>query len=431
MSNDLAIATVTATLGEWVRPALEDDLGGAGVNMVRPDQIDGLAGSGVNIFLYQVTPNSAYRNVDLPTRRSGGTVVRRPQAALDLHYMLTFYGTETSLEPQRAMGSVVRTLHARPVLSRQAIEDTIASSSFTYLVGSDLAEQIEPVKMTPLSLNLDDFSKLWSVFFQTAYRLSIAYVANLVLIEADAEPPRPTLPVRARNIYARPFRDPYVETVVAEDPPEERITSAATCLITGRNLRGEVTRVRIGNAEYSPLRANLGDARIRIDLENEAPSDGTLRAGVQALRVVHRLMMGTPETEHEGVESNVVAFALRPRIRETGGTPDILVSAIQTDTDGNGYRTVTVRLLPDVGRRQRVELLINEYGVDIDPRTYRYPAEPRNAASATVDFIIGPDISGEYLFRVQVDGAQSALRMDDNELSPTYHRFIQPRRSIP
>ena len=50
----------------------------------------------------------------------------RPQAALDLHYLLTFYGNEAQLEPQRLLGSVVRTLHARPVLTRQQIQQTIA-----------------------------------------------------------------------------------------------------------------------------------------------------------------------------------------------------------------------------------------------------------------------------------------------------------------
>ena len=240
--------------------------------------------------------------------------------------------------------------------------------------------------------------------------------------------------MRARNIYARPFRDLYVEKVVAEDPPEEEITNASTVIISGRNLRGEVTRVRIGEAEYSPLRASLSDSRISIDLSTETPVSGTLRAGVQALRVVHRLLMGTPETEHLGVESNVVAFALRPRIHLVGGNPDnpdIQVSAIQTDADGNDFRQVTVRLLPDVGRRQRVELLIHEYDVDVDPQTYHYPAEPRGTDSATVDFIISPDITGEYLFRVQVDGAQSPLQLDEDDSSLTYHRYIRPRRSIP
>ncbi|HHM04192.1 MAG TPA: DUF4255 domain-containing protein [Gammaproteobacteria bacterium] len=431
MSNDLAIATVTATLMEWVRPALEDDLDGAGVAAVRPDQIDSLEGAGVNFFLYQTIPNPAYRNDDLPTRRADGNVVRRPQAALDLHYLLTFYGSDLSLEPQRAMGSVVRTLHARPVFSRQAIETTIGSATYSYLAGSDLAEQIERVKITPITLNLEELSKLWTMFVQTAYRLSMAYVAKLVLIEADAETPQPTLPVRRRNIYVRPFRDPCLEKVAAATPPPDQITSASTLVFSGRHLRGEVTRVRLGEAEYTPTRPHLSDTRITIDLATEAPSRGSLRAGVQGAQVIHRLMMGTPGFEHEGIESNVVAVALRPRIRETGGVYDIQVSPLQTDSEGNSFRTVTLRVRPDVGRRQRVVLLLNEYGVDAAPEAYRIPAEPRAADGDTLTFVISPDISGEFLFRVQVDGAQSPLVLDENEASPTYHRYVQPRRSIP
>lgn len=430
MSNDLAIATVTATLTEWVRPALEDDVDGAGVAAVRPDQVDGLEGPGVNFFLYQVTPNPAYRNVDLPSRRSDGNVVQRPQAALDLHYILTFYGSDALLEPQRVMGSVARTLHAQPVLSRQAIESTIGSTTFNYLVDSDLADQVEPVKITPTSLNLEELSKLWSVFFQTAYRLSMAYVANLVLIEADAETPQPTLPVRTRNIYVNPFRDLYVEKVVAATEPEEQITTSSTLVITGRQMRGEVTRVRIGEVEFSPLRSNLSDTRITIDMASETPISGSLRAGVQAVQVIHRLLMGTPEFEHEGIESNVVAIMLRPRIQQSGTIFDIQVSAVQTDTDGNSFRTATIRLVPDVGRRQRVVLLMNEYGIDTEPESYRYPAEPRGADTDTMIFVITPGITGEFLFRVQVDGAQSPLEMDENELSPSYHRYVQPRRTI-
>jgi hypothetical protein len=259
----------------------------------------------------------------------------------------------------------------------------------------------------------------------------MAYIVNLVLIEADAETPRPTLPVRTRNIYVNPFRDLYLEKIVAASEPEEQITSASTVIITGRQMRGEVTRVRIGDAEFSPLRENLSDVRISIDMASETPISGSLRAGVQAVQVIHRLLMGTPEFEHEGIESNVVAIMLRPRIQLSGSTYDIQVSAIQTDTDGNNFRTVTIELWPDVGRRQRVVLLMNEYAVDIDPQSYRYPAEPRTAVTDTVSFIISPDITGEFLFRVQVDGAQSPLEMEQNELSPNYHRYVQPRRSIP
>jgi hypothetical protein len=122
MSNYLAIATVTATLNELLRPSVESEVTGAAMTTMRPNDpaLDNADPPGVNIFLYQVTPNAAYRNDDLPTRRADGTVVERPQVALDLHYLLTFYGNENDLEPQRLLGGVVRTLHARPLLTRQA-----------------------------------------------------------------------------------------------------------------------------------------------------------------------------------------------------------------------------------------------------------------------------------------------------------------------
>jgi hypothetical protein len=432
VSNHLAIATVTATLSEWVRPAVETDVDGTGVSIGRPDGIETLEDGGVNFFLYQATPNPAYRNADLPTRRTDGNVVQRPQAAIDLYYLLSFYGSESDLVPQRVMGSVVRTLHARPVLSRQAIEDTIASATFNYLVDSDLAEQIEPVKITPVPLSLEDLSKLWSMFVQPPYRLSTAYVANLVLIEAEEEIPRPSLPVRRCNVYVRPFREPVIEELTAAVPPAEQITSASTLVISGRKLRGEITQVLIGEAEYSPLRANLSDTRIALDLSTETPAGGSLRAGVQPLQVVHRLEMGTPPSEHSGVESDVAALMLRPRIRDTGGVYNIQVSAVHNDPDGNpSFREISVQVLPDVGRRQRAALLMNEYGVDADPEAYRFPAEPRSSDGDSLVFRIPHDMSGEFLFRVQVDGAQSPLVLDEDDTSPTYHQYIQPRRSIP
>lgn len=97
MSNFLAIATVTATLSQTIRAAVLKDLSGAEVTTARPDGAGGHTPAiGVNLYLYQVTPNAAWRNADLPTRRPNGQLVQRPQAALDLHYLLNFYGTSLS-----------------------------------------------------------------------------------------------------------------------------------------------------------------------------------------------------------------------------------------------------------------------------------------------------------------------------------------------
>src|SRR6266508_1493021 len=132
---------------------------GAGVSVTRP----GAGGNGtpppsVNIFLYQATPNAAWRGDDLPTRRPDGRLVRRPQAALDLHYLLTFYGEEKTFVPQRLLGRVTRVLHAKPVLSRAMVTDALAEAAQdpdlvnTDVSESDLANAVDLVRVTPSAL---------------------------------------------------------------------------------------------------------------------------------------------------------------------------------------------------------------------------------------------------------------------------------------
>lgn len=441
MSNELAIATVTATLNELLRPAVEAEVQGAGVTMFRPDALTTLTNPGVNIFLYQVTPNLAYRNAALPLRRNTtGELVERPQAALDLHYLLTFYGDETILEPQRVLGSAVRVLHSRPVLTRELIENTVGGLHFPFLAGSDLAEQIETVKFTPSSLNLEELSKLWSIFFQTAYRLSVAYVGNLVLIESD-ENPRQALPVRARNLYVRTFRHPVVEDIETAAGPDHPIFSSSLLVIRGKRLRNEVTSVRIGQAEYVPIGASLGDTRIEIDLATLAPASGALRAGLQGLQVLHRLLMGTPPTLHDGVESNVMPLLLRPTIRQTAPLAyDIQLSPPHADTNGNLFRTVTVTLDPEVAAGQRVVLVLNEFGNNTDPAAFSFLADTRTTAGHTVTFTFpdGTIGAGDYIVRLQVDGAQSLPERDPvetdpitNAPNPTFNQYIAPRVTFP
>ena len=86
---------------------------------------------GVNMFFFQVTPNAALRNDDLPLRRSDGTLSTRPRAAVDLHYLFTFYGDESTYEPERLLGCVVSALHARPALARADLPTTETAAPFT------------------------------------------------------------------------------------------------------------------------------------------------------------------------------------------------------------------------------------------------------------------------------------------------------------
>jgi hypothetical protein len=453
MSNYLAIATVTASLRELLQDAtINDHIDGVHVTTRRPDATANASlDPKINIYLYQVTPNAAYRNADIPTRRSDGTFVQSPQVALDLHYMISFYGDEDQLLTQRMLGSVVRTLHAYPVLTRDRIRNTInpaqisgstgsPGDTFPYLAASNLADQVELVKFSPLHLSLEELSKIWSIFFQIPYSLSVAYQGSVVLIQSDDQP-RDVLPVRRRNIYIMPFHQPVIEKISISEGPErdaQPVSAESTLYISGKNLKGDVTLVRVGGIEVAPLPDNISNARIVLPLANVEQSQVTqspthLQAGVLGIQVVQPMLMGMdtadkPLEAHHGVESNVVAFVLRPIIT---GQP----------AAGSGEITVTVK--PAAGKTQRAVLLLNEISpnpgqsLDHPARFYRSDqriikandADPNN----TLTFSVANISAGTYLVRVQIDGAESLLDLspETDSRSPLFNTYSgSPRVTI-
>jgi hypothetical protein len=409
MSNHLAIATVTAALRQVINDAVTPIVSGAHVTHVRPGGDPELTPkTGVNVFLYGVTPNAARRNADLPTRRADGQVVQRPAAALDLHYLISCYGDDNELETQRMLGAVVRELHSRPTLSRQALRDVTGES--TWLAGSDVAEATEAVRFTPVLLNLEELSKLWSVLFQTPYALSAAYQASVVLIETDETGSMP-LPVRTRNVYTIPLSFAEIEAVENADGRSLPVTYASTLRIRGRGLAGDVTRVRVGTGGLEVAPAAVTGQQVLLPLRFFATD--VLRAGVQGVQVVHQRSMGTPAVPHRGDESNVAPFVLRPAIRRDADDPASPDDALLfTAAMGDDPPRVTAKVWPTVGRSQRVELLLNALG-DPAGAAYRFPAPPhRDDDGDTVTFDV-PGISpGTYLARVRVDGAESVLESD-------------------
>ncbi len=407
MSNYLAISTVTAALYTLLTEAAHV-VPGAQVTTTRPDgAAPGTRSPEINIFLYQVEPNGAFRNADLPTRRANGDTVQVPRAALDLNYLLSFYGNESVFEPQRLLGSAVRSLHAHPVLSRQLVQQALNDTApfnapplNTPPNSSDLADQIELVRLMPVSLSLEELSKLWSVFFQVPYALSIAYKAGVVLIEGK-ETAKPSQPVRARNVYTVTFRAPVIERVVSQAGPDQPIVSGSTLLIQGRQLQGDTTRVLLNGADRVPT--NVTNSQVTLPL----PAD--VSAGVQALQVIHYAELGTPPAPHRGVQSNVAAFVLRPSLSAITATSSVVSFAVS----------------PPVHAGQRVVLLLNEFAVAA-PAAYTFVPPPPAADTGNLSIGISGVKPSTYLVRLQVDGAESPLDFDDNTNQYTGPKVVIP-----
>lgn len=399
MSNYLAIATVSAALQQLLQTPVQNAVTGANVGFSRPDKNGGTTttqqGPLVNVFLYRVTPNPAYRNVDLPTRRGDGTLVKTPLTALDLHYLITFTGSDDKLESQRMLGVVATTLDAQPLISNANI--TAAVKNFSFLSGSGLDSQIERVRFTPTALSLEEFTKLWSAFFQVEYSLSVAYQASVVLMEG-AETAQEGLPVQARNIYAVPFQQPVISQVLSQAGANQPILPTSTVLIQGSHLLSDFTTVRLGDLVVTP--PTVTDKAIML------PVPGGLPAGVLGVQVIQQMEMGTPPKLHSSFDSNVAAMVLHPVI-----IIPVTATAAQ----------ITVNITPTVQPGQRVTLLLNEATLPppSPPAAYTFNLPPPTTSTSTLNFPITGVPSGPtpYFIRVAVDGAESPLNMDPSSAS--------------
>ncbi|MGP3927113.1 DUF4255 domain-containing protein [Streptomyces sp. 8N616] len=284
MSNALAIAHVTQALALLIENNLQPEIDIAVSVETRKPYADPPTEPTITVFLYQVTPNPSMRNNDLVTRAPDGTLLKRPAAALDLHYVISAYGEETELVGQRLIGSVVRTLHEIPMLPKDVME---TAAERPYLAGSDLAESVQKVRFTPAVMDVDETSKLWGMLHQTPYSLSVVYQASLVLIEGR-EKPVPAKPVETRTVRVLPFGAPGapeppvtgggdgvaapVGGPAGSSKPAETRAAGSAAATRGSSARGAAAGTATSRGRSASPRAG-GSASVAAAEDTAAPAD--------------------------------------------------------------------------------------------------------------------------------------------------------------
>jgi Pvc16 N-terminal domain len=197
MNSALAIASVTAVLKNLldnglIHQSVANSVGEVIVTALPPDRIPLGAEerSQLNLYLYRVTPNSGWRSFG--TMPSQDECRWNPPLALDLHYLLTVYG-ERDFQAEILLGCALQVFHETTLLSRDAIRAALAPGAsgnpgsmghptLAALSTSDLADQVEQIKISPEFLSMEEMSKLWSGL-QARYRLSATYQVSVVSIE--------------------------------------------------------------------------------------------------------------------------------------------------------------------------------------------------------------------------------------------------------
>lgn len=427
MSNHLAIASVSAALGRLIQGALDLDVPGATVSHERPGGQSDDQRRGVNIFLFQVTPNASLRNLDLPTRDRSGRLVDRPTAALDLHYLLTFYGDASTFEPERILGSVARRLHERPVLDRDLVTAAAEDAQNAAAIGlTDLADAPELVKLSPTPLNLEELSKLWSILFQTPYRLSAAYRGTAVQIEARTEVSR-GLAVRSRGGFVLPIGAAEITSVVSVDGAAAPILWGGRIVVTGRGLDQPGAIVTLNAIAATTDPATASRERVEIDLVPTSLGGAVLPAGVVLARLRLPAPPGAPA--HLARETPACPFLLRPALALPAGA----VAAGPPDVDGRRDGTVTVDLVPSLSQGQTARLVLDRTSPRPAELAVLAPQIPPAAVfplpQVTFAFTgLGP---GTYLVRAQIDGAESPLDVETNPADPAFGTVTGPTVTVP
>ncbi|HTW48326.1 MAG TPA: DUF4255 domain-containing protein [Acidobacteriaceae bacterium] len=246
MSSALALAAVTTALQTGLQILYNGSvLGTVNVAAIAPDLVETIYGIGadanpvVNLFLHQVTPNAAWRNIGLPSLASdGATRLKNPPLALDLHYLLTAYASEDA-EAEALLGYAILMLHENPILPRATITSLLATlSSTTYntaLQDAGVSSQIEMIKIVPDTLGREEMAWLWTAL-KADYRPTFPFQASVVLMRND-NPAAYSLPVLSRNIVVQAGG---VAQLLAVQPPYDQspVVAGDTVEITGQSLSG-------------------------------------------------------------------------------------------------------------------------------------------------------------------------------------------------
>jgi hypothetical protein len=146
--------------------------------------------------------------------------------------------------------------------------------------------------------------------------------------------------------------------------------------------------------------------------------------------------MREPDQE---VESNALAIVICPSIASVldvsvkSGFGKWFGAAMFQDESDPRQGEITLELDLAVDPEQRVLLIMNRM-IPVDgPATLDsaiFRAKPRDSVTEEITFPFYDLQPGEYLMRVQVDGAESDLQVDEDSQSPTFEQLIGPKVSI-
>jgi uncharacterized protein DUF4255 len=372
MATPEAVAAVGLTLQALLADRVQHPNGGSSsvqINLGPPgpdrDPEGAVDEPRINLFLYRVLENGFLKNQDIPGR-GHPAAYGNPPLSLDLHFLLTVFGSRASgtffdeTPAHQLLGSAMQVLHDNAIVTGSLV--TRRPPAGRLILDPGLRDEFETIKVSLHPLGIEDLSNVWTALAMS-YRLSVAYEVSVVQIESGRtrRHPRPVQepPLAGPRVFAVPLQRPHLAAIgvrrLGDPPGVERTVPFArigdTLVLHGNRLTGGGLVVRIGRLDLQVTSASAAGDVIEATIPDAVQADGT------PIAPGDRLRPGTHTTSVMTVLPELPQAAIA-----SGGLPLVLVPAITAANVAGRRLTVTgTRLLDGAAP---AELLVGDTIVD-------------------------------------------------------------------
>jgi hypothetical protein len=143
--------------------------------------------NGVTLFLYRIYINGVNR---IPPGRVGPDGRRRPQLPLELHYLVTIWARQHTLQHSLAAWTM-RTLEDNALLQPGVLNAG----------GRSIFRPEEAVEISLAEMRTEDLFRIWEVLGPNPYHLSIPYLARVVPVESIERVPEAEGPPVQERVF--------------------------------------------------------------------------------------------------------------------------------------------------------------------------------------------------------------------------------------
>src|SRR6266850_1376139 len=170
--HDQTIKDVSKTLLDLLKTALP----GVAIDLLSPKHP---GANRLTLFLYKVLENPDFKNAGSPaltTSIDGKLIETRSPLTVDLYYLMTAHsGSSNLLEAHTALSRAMRVFYDNGVLQGSLLRSDDPSKGLT-------EDSILRLTLNPISM--EDMTRIWSVFPDTPYEISVTYLVTPVPIES-------------------------------------------------------------------------------------------------------------------------------------------------------------------------------------------------------------------------------------------------------